>query len=290
MALQDFLKVITTTNRLKMKTLIFCTSHFDSEELYKKRYQKWINYYNYHPFTNDKYMYLIDDCSDLKLVTDDEIHTFNEDELGKFQNEDKINLYSFHDRKGLNWSHNSANNEGWWRSFCTSLKIAEKYNYEKIIHIESDAFLISKRIFDHIDNLKMGWTAFWVPKYNFPESCIQVICKDQFDNFRDFSSCGYHELSKKGLAEKVIPFTNIERKFVGDRYGEKNNHQMKGLDYFCQTKLDTIITAESSDTLEGFNSIVWRTLWSLYLFQFFWSARKVLLVIIAIGLILLFII
>jgi len=232
-------------------------------------------------------MYLIDDCSDLDFLTDNGAHIINEDQLGSFQEVNKINIYSFNNRKGLNWSHNSANNEGWWRSFSASLDIAKEYNYEKIIHIESDAFLISKRIFDHIDSLKTGWTGLWANKYNFPESCIQVICKDQFDSFRDFASCGSNELSKKGLAEKIIPFTNIERRFVGDRYGEKVNKQPEGLDYFCQTKLDTIITAESSDTLDGFNLIVWRKLWRFHLFQFIWRFRIVLLVLLAIGLMLL---
>ena len=232
-------------------------------------------------------MYLIDDCSDLDFLTDNGAHIINEDQLGSFQEVNKINIYSFNNRKGLNWSHNSANNEGWWRSFSASLDIAKEYNYEKIIHIESDAFLISKRIFDHIDSLKTGWTGLWANKYNFPESCIQVICKDQFDSFRDFASCGSNELSKKGLAEKIIPFTNIERRFVGDRYGEKVNKQPEGLDYFCQTKLDTIITAESSDTLDGFNLIVWRKLWRFHLFQFIWRFRIALLVLLAIGLMLL---
>ena len=64
-------------------------------------------------------MFLIDDSSDLELITDDFIRTIKEDQLG-VQEITKINLYSFNDRKGLNWSHNSANNEGWWRSFCAS--------------------------------------------------------------------------------------------------------------------------------------------------------------------------
>ena len=134
---------------------------------------------------------------------------------------------------------------------------------------------------------KLSTLSLWANKYNFPESCIQVICKDQFDSFRDFSSCGSHELSKKGLAEKIIPFTNVERRFVGDRYGEKFDKQVGGLDYFCQTKLDTIITAESSDILQGFIAISWRYLWSFHLFQFIWRSRIVLLVLLGIGLMLL---
>ena len=81
-----------------MKTLIFCTSYFDTEELYLKRYQKWIDYYNNHPFTNDKKMYLIDDSSDLEVMTDDVVHIIKEGQLGHFQETNKINLYSFNDR------------------------------------------------------------------------------------------------------------------------------------------------------------------------------------------------
>ncbi len=232
-------------------------------------------------------MFLIDDCSDLELITGTEIHTLKEEQLETLHEVKKINLYSFNDRKGLNWSHNSANNEGWWRSFCASLEIAEKYNYDKIIHIESDAFLISNRMFDYIDSLKTGWTGLWANKYNFPESCIQVICKDQFDSFKDFASCGSHELSKMGLAEKVIPFTNVERRFLGDRFGEKSNIQMEGLDYFCQTKLDTIITPEESDKLLNPKTSFLRTLWSFHLVQFFWRNKLEFLITLVVGILLL---
>jgi hypothetical protein len=85
-----------------------------------------------------------------------------------------------------------------------------------------------------------------------------------------------------GLAEKVIPFTYVERRFLGDRYGEKSNMQMEGLDYFCQTKLDTIITPEASDKLQGSNIYFLRTLWSFQLVQFFWRNRLELLIILVI--------
>ena len=62
---------------------------------------------------------------------------------------------------------------------------------------------------------------------------------------------------------------------------------MEGLDYFCQTKLDTIINPEFSDTLQGFNIILWRNLWRFHLFQFIWRYRIVLLVLLCIGLTLL---
>jgi hypothetical protein len=62
---------------------------------------------------------------------------------------------------------------------------------------------------------------------------------------------------------------------------------MEGLDYFCQTKLDTIITPEASDKLQGSSIIFFRTLWSFHLVQFFWRNRLELLTILVIGSILL---
>ena len=86
--------------------------------------------------------------------------------------------------------------------FCMSIKAAETYGFSKIVHIESDAFLISNRVMNYINNLERGWVAHGLINAIFPESSIQVICNDQFDSFNNFISCGYQELSKKGYAEK----------------------------------------------------------------------------------------
>ena len=75
-----------------MKTLIFCTSYFDTEELYLKRYKKWIDYYNHHPFTDDKNIYLIDDNSDLELIKDDVVDIKKEGKIGNFKEANKIKL------------------------------------------------------------------------------------------------------------------------------------------------------------------------------------------------------
>jgi phage anti-repressor protein len=226
-----------------MKTFIFCTSYFDTEELYQKRYQKWINYYNDHTFTDNKEIFIIDDASNLDYMIDDRVDVMQMDQIGNHRELGKLTMYTADERKASP-GKSPANSEGWWRSFNASLEIARAYDYEKIVHIESDAYLVSQRVLSHIDELKTGWTAFWAPKYYFPESSLQVICKDQFENFEEFIRCGSRELSQSGLAEKITPFTHIEKRFVGDRYGETEKRQLKEVDYFCQTELDTIITPE----------------------------------------------
>ncbi len=262
-----------------MKTLVFCTSFFDNKELYLKRYKKWIDYYSSHHLMIDKHFFLIDDSSNLDLIHDPKINIYIENKKIHYRESNKITIFSFNDRKGQNWSHNSANNEGWWRSFCMSIKIAEIYGFSKIVHIESDAFLISNRVMNYINNLEEGWVALWANKYYFPESSIQVICNDQFDNFNNFISCGYQELSKKGYAEEILPFTHVERGFLGDRFGEKYLNQIYGVDYICQVKNDVNIVADGMNEFpSSFTIDLWRFSWKFKTVQLFWSYRYFVLV------------
>jgi hypothetical protein len=47
---------------------------------------------------------------------------------------------------------------GWWRSFTYAVKIAQLYGFDKIIHIESDAYVCSQRLSDYIHSINCGWT------------------------------------------------------------------------------------------------------------------------------------
>lgn len=108
---------------------------------------------------------------------------------------------------------------GWWRSFFHSLVLAKQVGAKKIIHIESDAYVISERMLDYINALESGWTTFWCASYQMPETAIQVICEDQFDAMENFAAKGFSEFNGH-LAERILPFTCINRDFIGDRYGE----------------------------------------------------------------------
>ena len=130
-----------------------------------------------------------------------------------------------------------------------------------------------------INNLEEGWVALWANKYYFPESSIQVICNDQFDSFNDFISCGYQELSKKGYAEEILPFTHVERGFLGDRFGEKYLNQIYGVDYFCQVKKDVNIISDGMNEFpSSFTIDLWRFLWKFRTVQLFWSYRYFILI------------
>ena len=133
---------------------------------------------------------------------------------------------------------------GWWRSFLFSFDIARKYDFEKIIHVESDCYLLTKKIIDDINNFESGWLTYWTDKYLFPETNIQVITKEKFfekDNLETLlerekrKSFGFQDSFH---AEKILPFTHINKDMVGDRYGEERLEQRPEHNYYCQTPLD----------------------------------------------------
>jgi len=234
-----------------MNTFIFCTSYFDNKADYEHRYAKWAAYYSNIELKKDKPILMIDDGSDLSLV-DDKIFavTKAEDltEETKLETE-RVNLITFDERAPLHHNGQAANSAGWWRSFLFSLEIAEKLNFEKIIHVESDLFLVSTKIREFINGLEEGWTSFICNKYHWPESSLQVICKNQFEDFKTFgkelNNLGLTKIdATRGCAENITPFTNLVVGFNGSRYGETMTSQMPGMDYFAQCRNQTIIIPE----------------------------------------------
>ena len=217
------------------KTLLFCTSYFDTEEKYFLRYKKWISYYSFLPFSEDKDIFILDDGSDLSLA--DNLYNYIEGDITEETKVEKINFYHFKERWG---SYSTANHPGWYRSFLFTYDIATTLGYDKIVLVESDLYLLSSKICKYIDDLNSGWVSFRCPTYGFPESSLQIINKDNYKKFFNFQQ----ELLAKGLenmasknAEWVIPFSKVETKFKGDRYGEKKAKQEPSMDYYAQANL-----------------------------------------------------
>lgn len=222
-----------------MKSFIFCTSFIrnDSQDHYSHRYKRWINYY--YPLLDSF------DASRLFLIDDGGTDTSESVNVlcDPLPNEltDAVNMYRFNIHIGKN---SSIDFPGWWRSFLFSIEIARKYGYKKIIHIESDFFVLSLRLKQFIRDSNQGWTSLYSHFYNFPETGIQIICEDVFDKFDELKDkLQLNSFRSDELAEYVIPFTNIKKDFIGDRIGEVNVlarwmdnyvHQLSELDYIGQ--------------------------------------------------------
>ncbi len=152
------------------------------------------------------------------------------DDLPPKVDRERFHLYRFAEHLG-NDRHNR--HKGWWRSFLFSLQIARHYGLRKIIHMESDAYLISQHVVDYVSNLDSGWTSLWCPLHQLPEAAIQVIAEDQFSAMQRFVDMGFRDASRT-MREKSLPFTHVERKFYGDRYGEYRSRIPRTADYACQ--------------------------------------------------------
>ena len=108
---------------------------------------------------------------------------------------------------------------GWWRSFLFSVVVANHYHCRKIVHIESDAYILSRRMVELINRRDSGWAVFWCPRWHCPETGIQVVCEDQFGGMLDMWNAGWERHAGK-YAEHVLPFTEIVKDTHGNRYGE----------------------------------------------------------------------
>ena len=148
-----------------LPTLLFCTAYIAEESWWLGRYKPWVDYYQPLPLRRDA-TFMLDDLSpyipeDQRLVV--------LDDLPSKVDPQRINLYRFAEHIG---NDRRNRHRGWWRSFLFSLQIARQYGLRKIIHVESDAYLISQRVVDYLTNLDSGWTALWCPTYQMPEAQI----------------------------------------------------------------------------------------------------------------------
>ncbi|MBV9735713.1 MAG: hypothetical protein JO209_07360 [Acidisphaera sp.] len=131
---------------------------------------------------------------------------------------EQIVIYHFSENLGR---RSGFDYPGWYRSFALAANYAERHKFAKIIHIESDAFLISERAINYCNQRQDGWTALWCPHHAIPESGIQIIAGKELEAFFRFCRSDYTRDGLNGVPiELILPFTNVEKNIVGDRFAE----------------------------------------------------------------------
>ncbi|BAP89599.1 putative uncharacterized protein [Burkholderiales bacterium GJ-E10] len=197
-----------------MRTLLFCTSHVRNEQSWISRYRRWIDYYAGGPIQYSR-MLLLDDASPFTPDRSEIETVSSEDIAGRGDGASHL-LVRF--PKHLGRQSMSAY-PGWWRSFFFSLDVARAMNLQKIVHVESDAFVLSTRLADFLNDVRSGWHTLWLPKYGMPETAVQVICEDQLCRFAQFQRDSTNQINQT-IAEHILPFTHVHKEFTGDRYSE----------------------------------------------------------------------
>lgn len=211
-------QVLPTQIFFPMSTLLFCTSYIRDNAEWTSRYARWIEHYR-HCDLGAQQLFLIDDGSPYTPPADCVPCLDAETQLNEARH--PVQMLRFSQRLGR---PARLSYPGWWRSFTHSVNVARALGVRKIIHVESDAVILSERLRDYVSSLESGWTVLWSEQCQMPESAIQVICEDQFEALAAFANGAWR--SHDGvLAEHVLPFTHVAKDFVGDRYADVRRHR-----------------------------------------------------------------
>ena len=110
--------------------------------------------------------------------------------------------------------------------------------FDRIIHIEADAFLITDRAIAFFNACDSGWAGLWCQRHGWPETTLQIINKDQFAACEAFFSQPYaaHLGPPYKAPEQLIPFTVVNKDLMGDRYGEDGDTIPLTADYASQVR------------------------------------------------------
>jgi hypothetical protein len=211
-----------------MKSLVFCTSWADNKDAWVFRYGKWLQHIRNSSLHRDQIL-LVDDGSPL-MPCFEGVTLLDADALPSECPDAPVVLVRFGEHLGR---RSVLDYPGWYRSFMFVAGYATRYGFDKIVHIESDTYILSQALLDHINSLQHGWTAFWSPRWNLPETCIQVICADHLPRYREVATRPYGSFTGNPI-ERLLPFTHVEKGFKGDRYGEFRSDLPLDADYSSQ--------------------------------------------------------
>lgn len=216
--------------------------YINTEE-HLERYVKYFNYYlpRLHKFGDNVDICAIDDGSDPKWFK----------ELGKRLDRDiliekvgysipknngkgYLKIYTFPTNLGRPHFSMPA---GWYRSATYSSIIADKCNYEKLILIESDTYILTDRLFEFIANTTEGWHSTWWREIDLPETCLTWLHRGSFHQLERYWKLGEKHWYRIGLTEDqyapeiVFPITNVHKEFFGIRDRDEYKELPQGLDY-----------------------------------------------------------
>ena len=242
------------------KVLLYTTCYVGNE-YGLNRMQDWINYYSgYKDKFAATHAIAIDDGSPMKWLSKLEcvtIHqlTFkqpNEMSMTSLQmpssaelDEPGVHILRFPDRLGRPSHHLFP---GWWRSYSFGSMVANMFEFDKFIFIESDSYIIpNSELWEFIRNRNNEFGSCWCPSSNYREPSIQWCDKSNFYKIQAFwhnrgilKKDFWYRIEQSSytyLPEFVLPFSNdlsVVKQFKGDRYGDDGFRDFPdNLDFIC---------------------------------------------------------
>lgn len=212
-----------------MRTLVFCTAYAAAASVWETRYRIWLDAVG--ALGADQVL-IVDDGSST-LPGWPELHVLSGDVIGEaFTVRAPGGAMLFHFRQHLGRAA-VLDFPGWHRSFVFAALFAAANGFDRVIHVESDALLLSARARAFVAAFSDGWAALYAPRFDMPESAVQVAAGSGLRVLAGFARQPYAAMVGK-THEREMPFTHVERGLVGDRVGETPGDLPAGWDYAAQ--------------------------------------------------------
>ncbi len=214
-----------------MRTLVYCTAYADTQAAWQSRYRAWIEAQS-RPGIQWDQLLIVDDGSPVLPDWDDVaiVREFDAPSPQEARSDAAVVLYHHEFRLGRAALFDFP---GWHRSFAFGALYAQAHGFDKVVHLESDAFLVSRRMRRLVDAHRSGWVIPWSERYKFPEIAIQLVGPDQMAAFAAFAARPYAVMRHR-VHEPLFTPTHIERGLIGERYGESADPVPRDADYATQ--------------------------------------------------------
>lgn len=123
----------------------------------------------------------------------------------------------------------------WYRAFSQAADCAISWGYEKMIHLDTDVYVLNDKFANHLKLIETGWTSFWSPIHKYPDATIQIICGDHVDKMKKFMSEDFLRFYPYEYVDDKMPLTHVDRSFNGDRWGDYDARpQDPSMDFYGQ--------------------------------------------------------
>lgn len=208
----------------------------------KERLRKFLSYYSHLDLGFDD-LIIFDNCSGVRslaaLFFDGTFTNQGKDRSVSIWKNDVATLFRFEERlRRLDVA------DGYiycWRAVYALRSLFA--GYDKIIFIDSDAYVLSRRLINFIKTCNHGFQSFWCPRHSFPESSLFILNRDAYPVFEKYcDELSYEDRARRSTRmETSLPFTRVSHDFNIDRFGEDNPPppQSREMDAYLQANLET---------------------------------------------------
>jgi hypothetical protein len=116
-------------------------------------------------------------------------------------------------------------NPGYHRHVSALVRIALEQDFDKIVYIEWDFWVLAREMMREIARINHGLITYWSPLYAFPDCNIIICCKDRFQALKTASDEAREKTNATSadIPELCFPWTEVRKHRVGDRYPEKSD-------------------------------------------------------------------